>query len=116
VDYGKLMMFVPILLAGCVLGMADRVMRRVLKDPDVLNAVRVVVLWSSVYAFEQSWAIMIGTGFSLFIVMIAIGLAFDHMIARGTTTTAQVPELTAPRPGRISAVRARAPESGSRPA
>ena len=83
VDFGKPLMFLPIFAFGCLLGFGDRLMRRVLNDPDVLNAVRVVVLWSSAYAFEQSWSMMVGTAVSLFVVMMLVGIATDRLLARG---------------------------------
>jgi hypothetical protein len=80
VDFGRPMMFVPIFLFGCLLGIADRVIRRVLSDRDVVSAVRVVVLWSAAYSFEQSWVMMIGTTLGLFLVITALGLALDRAL------------------------------------
>jgi hypothetical protein len=103
VDFGKPLMFLPILLFGCLLGVADRLIRRILVDPDVVNAVRVVVLWSSAYAYEQSWAIMIGTTLSLFVVMVGVGMAFDRLIRRSSAIRGPEPAVPARPRGRAIA-------------
>jgi len=80
VDFGLPWMFVPILIFGALVGLGDRVMSSQLKNPDIRNGVRVVVLWSTMYLFEQSWVIMLGMGIGLFIMLLASAVIFERAL------------------------------------
>ncbi len=80
VDFGVPWMFAPIFVFGALLGLGDKVMRKVLRNNDLRNGVRVVVLWSSMYLYEQSWVIMLGMSIGLFIMLVASGVAFERAL------------------------------------
>jgi hypothetical protein len=84
VDFGWPLMLAPILAFGCLLGYADRLMRTVLRSPDVRDGVRVVVLWSSMYLYEVSWVMLLGTTTSLLVVLVGGGLLFERAFHLGT--------------------------------
>ena len=91
VDYGWPGLLVPIFLFGCVLGLADRLLPEFIRNPDLLQSVRVVVFWSAMASFEASWVFMIGTFVSLYVTLTLAAVAFE----RGF-------KLAAPRNSRIS--------------
>jgi hypothetical protein len=80
VDFGWPLMLLPILIFGCLLGVADRVIQKVIRNQEFLQGIRVVFLWSSMYMFEASWAIILGTTVSLFAVLLAAGLFIDRAL------------------------------------
>ena len=82
VDFGWPMLLVPILLFGCVIGYCDRLIRKVIKNNDILQGVRIVVLWSSMYLFETSWVIMLGTLTSLMATLVVGAYLFEKIISR----------------------------------
>jgi hypothetical protein len=80
VDFGLPWMFAPILIFGALIGLGDRLMSSQLRNPNIRNGVRVVVLWSTMYLFEQSWVIMIGMGVGLFIMLLGSGMIFERAL------------------------------------
>jgi hypothetical protein len=117
VDFGWPWMLLPIFAFGCVLGLADRVMRRVLRSPDIQDGVRVVVLWSTMYLYEVSWVMMVGTATSLFAVLVGSGLLFERVFHLGETRILRRVEISNRRPvlTRFSARRTRLPTGGQIP-
>ena len=83
VDFGWPMMLVPILAFGCILGLVDRLIRSLLRSPEIRDSVRVVVLWSSMYLYEVSWVMLIGTTTSLLVVLIGAGFVFERVFHLG---------------------------------
>ena len=78
VDFGWPWMLVPIFTFGAMVGLADWVMRSMLRNSDIRDGVRVVVLWSSMYAFEVSWVFLIGLTFGLFTVLVGGAVMFER--------------------------------------
>jgi hypothetical protein len=114
VDFGWPLMLVPIFLFGCLMGFADRLMKNLLTHQDVLSGVRTVVLWSSLYLFEQSWVMMIGTSASLFVVLVGGGVVFERVFFRREGVPAKLAGAVPPQVfGRMPTIRARASRAGS---
>lgn len=82
VDFGWPLMLVPIFAFGCLIGYAGRLMSRLVSNEKVLQAMRVVFIWSSMYLFEVSWVMMIGTMVSLLIVLVSAGVLFERTFHR----------------------------------
>jgi hypothetical protein len=81
VDFGYLGMFAPILLFGLAMGYAYR--RTVLSLHNQHLAVIVSsVFWSALFAYERSWAKMMGTAGALLIVIGGGALAIDRFLRR----------------------------------
>jgi hypothetical protein len=76
-------MLVPIFAFGCILGLGDLLIRRTMKNFDLMQSVRVVVMWSSMCSFEVSWVIMIGTFASLLLTLLMAGFAFEKIFRLG---------------------------------
>jgi hypothetical protein len=104
VDFGWPLMLVPILAFGCLLGYADRFMRSALRSPDIRDSVRVVVLWSSMYLYEVSWVIMIGTTTSLLVVLVGGGMLFERAFRLGVTEPGDGYGVGSQEPGGSSAI------------
>jgi len=98
VDFGWPWMLLPIFAFGCMLGLADRGMRRLLKSPDIQDGIRVVVLWSSLYLYEISWVMMLGTATSLFAVLMATGIVFERVFHLGEKRQLRRIEISTRRP------------------
>jgi hypothetical protein len=84
VDFGWPLLLLPIFLFGCAIGLADRILNRYLTNWEILQSVRVVVLWSSMYLFEASWVIMMGTFVSLTVAVGFMGLMFEKLVGSRT--------------------------------
>lgn len=80
VDFGWPLLMLPIFVFGCVIGIADLVLNRYIMNWEILQSVRVVVLWSSMYLFEASWVITIGTFVSLTLAVGVMGVMFDRLV------------------------------------
>jgi hypothetical protein len=89
VDFGLPWMFAPILIFGLLLGLGDRFMHKVLRNQDLRNGVRVVVLWSTMYLFEQSWVIMLGMSIGLYLMLVGSAAAFERIFHLAGDTPAR---------------------------
>ena len=100
VDFGWPLMLVPIFVFGCALGLAERMLRRLIKNPEVMQSVRVVVLWSAMYSFETSWVIMIGTFVSQFFALLAAAMLYERAfrLSLGQSEEVKIPSALMVRP------------------
>jgi hypothetical protein len=92
VDFGLPFMFVPILIFGALIGLADRFLHMMMRSNEVLQGVRVVFLWSSMYLFEISWTMMFGIAIGATVVLGIAGATYE--IAMGLRSPASEPSRT----------------------
>jgi hypothetical protein len=76
IDFGVPVMFVPIFLFGLFMGVAYRVVCKVLYHRELAVAVTTVVFWSAIYLFERSWDRILGIGLThMFVITLTLFLA-----------------------------------------
>jgi hypothetical protein len=80
VDFGIPLMFLPIFAFGALVGFGDRMLHRMLRSQTVLQGVRAIFLWVSLYLFEVSWAMMLGTSIGAFLVLGIGGMLYEQLL------------------------------------
>jgi len=81
IDYGVPVMFVPIFLYGLFMGMAYRLLLRVLVHREISVAVVTVIFWMSLYAANKSWAKMIGLSMTLLVYLGGFTFLIDRYLS-----------------------------------
>jgi hypothetical protein len=77
-DLGVPLMFVPIVLYGCVLGFTYAWLLRMIRYRDVAIATVTVIFWLSLYLFERSLIRTVGTTVTLLTYVGSAGVLFDR--------------------------------------
>jgi hypothetical protein len=80
VDFGVPLMFLPIFIFGVLVGCGDRLLHYILHSDSVLQGVRVSFLWSALYLFETSWAMMLGVSIGTLVVLGSAGVAYEALL------------------------------------
>jgi hypothetical protein len=100
VDFGVPLMFLPVLLWGCFLGVAYQTLLVVIRHRELAIPLVAVVFWLSVYLFERSWIKWMGSTGTLLIYVGGITLLLDWWFrqnAEASTGSAEPPPTwTAP--------------------
>ncbi|NJR43160.1 MAG: hypothetical protein HC767_11410 [Akkermansiaceae bacterium] len=78
VDFGLPWMFLPSLLYGIFMGVAYRLLYRVIHHRELAVALVSVVFWLSLYLFERSWIKTFGLTLTLMLYLGAIVLFVDR--------------------------------------
>ena len=82
VDFGVPLMFVPVLLYGCLMGMAYAWLPRLIRDRELAVAAVAVILWLSLYLFERSWIRTLGGAGTLLVSLGGATLLIDRFLSR----------------------------------
>jgi hypothetical protein len=69
VDFGVPLMFLPILLWGLMVGFAYRWLRNHIRYDELRTGVTIVIVWSTLGAYESSWVMMIGPTLTILAVL-----------------------------------------------
>jgi len=81
VDFGVPLMFVPVFLYGCLMGMAYVGLPRLIRDRELAVAAVTVILWLSLYLFERSWIRTLGSAGTLLIYLGGATLLIDRVLS-----------------------------------
>lgn len=81
VDFGIPLMFLPIFVYGLLLGFARRQLARLIRTTELRDGVTAVIFWSSLYLFETSWVMMVGTAVTQMIVIGGGAVALDRVLS-----------------------------------
>src|SRR5436305_7852019 len=81
IDYGIPMMFLPIFLYACFMGMAYRLLLRVLVHREISVAVVTVIFWMTLYAANKSWAKMLGLSMTMLVYLGGFTFLIDRYLA-----------------------------------
>ena len=81
VDFGVPLMFVPVLLYGCLMGMAYVWLPRLIRDRELAIATVTVILWLALYLFERSWLRTLGGAATLLIYLGGATLLIDRFLS-----------------------------------
>jgi hypothetical protein len=105
VDFGVPMMFVPMVVWGCFLGVSYRTLQVLIRHREVAIPVLTVVFWLCVYLFERAWAKSMGLTGTMLIYVGGAAYAIDQVLLH--TTRRRAPAASS-RPFVIAAPKARA--------
>ena len=81
IDYGVPMMFLPIFLYACFMGMAYRFLLRILVHREISVAVVTVIFWMTLYAANKSWAKMLGLSLTMLVYLGGFTFVIDRYLA-----------------------------------
>jgi hypothetical protein len=81
IDYGIPVMFVPIFLYAVLMGMAYRLLLRLLLHREISVAVVTVIFWMSLYAANKSWAKLLGFSLTLLVSLGGVTFLIDRYLA-----------------------------------
>lgn len=79
VDFGVPLMFLPVFVYGCLMGLAYAGLLRLIRHRDLAISVVCVIGWLSLYLFERSWVKTLGLSGTLLIYVGGITLILDHL-------------------------------------
>ena len=80
VDFGVPLMFVPVFVYGCLMGMACMWLLRLIRHRELGIAVVTVIAWLSLHLFERSWIRLLGGSSALLIYLGGFALLFDRFL------------------------------------
>ena len=87
VDYGKVWMFAPVLIFGCLMGAAFAFLTRRIRIADFGVPLITVVFWLSLYLFERSWAKLLGDTATMFLYLGGIIVILEQLVRSGRLKT-----------------------------
>jgi hypothetical protein len=95
IDYGIPLMFVPVFLFAVFMGMAYRVLLRVLVHREIAVAVVTVIFWMSLYAANKSWAKLIGLSLTMMVYLGGFTFIIDRYLASSADASDELERATA---------------------
>ncbi len=87
IDYGIPGLFVPVLLYAIFMGAAYRFFLRVIRHRELGVAIVTVIFWMSLYAYNRSWATMMGRSLTLIVYLGGVALLIDRYLASSMDAT-----------------------------
>ncbi|PYR15801.1 MAG: hypothetical protein DMF95_35010 [Acidobacteria bacterium] len=87
IDYGIPGLFVPVLLYAVFMGAAYRFFLRMIRHRELGVAIVTVIFWMSLYAYNRSWAKMLGLSLTLMVYLGGVTLLIDRYLASGMDAT-----------------------------
>jgi hypothetical protein len=98
IDYGIPGVFVPVLLYAVFMGAAYRFFLRIIVHRELAVAVVTVIFWMSLYAYNRSWAKMLGLSLTLIAYLGGFTYLIDRYLAMGPDRAAELAARNAPVP------------------
>jgi hypothetical protein len=95
IDYGIPLMFVPVFLYALFMGMAYRLLLRMLVHREIAVAVVTVIFWMSLYAANKSWAKLIGLSVTLLVYLGGFTFIVDRFLASSAEAIDELERATA---------------------
>jgi hypothetical protein len=89
IDYGLPWMFLPVLLYAIFMGAAYRFFLRIIIHRELAVAVITVIFWMSLYAYNRSWAKMLGLSLTMMAYLGGATFLIDRYLARGPDRAAE---------------------------
>jgi hypothetical protein len=80
VDFGVPLMFVPVFVYGCLMGMAYMVLFRLIRYRELAIAALTVIVWQSLYLFERSWLRTLGGSATLLVYLGGAMVLLDRLL------------------------------------
>ena len=80
VDFGVPLMFVPVLVFGVIVGGLYAYFSTAIRHRDLCVAFTTVTFWTSIYLFERSWAMMLGSTLGMVIYLGAPTVLLDRIL------------------------------------
>jgi hypothetical protein len=80
VDFGVPLMFVPVLLFGLTVGCLYNYFSNAIRHRDLCVAFTTVTFWTSIYLFERSWAMMLGSALGMVVYLGLPTLLLDRIL------------------------------------
>jgi hypothetical protein len=80
VDFGVPLMFVPVFLYGCLMGMAYMALFRLIRYRELAVAALTVIVWQSLYLFERSWLRSLGGSATLLVYLGGATVVLDRLL------------------------------------
>ena len=80
VDFGVPLMFVPVLIFGFAVGCLYSYFQSAIRHRDLCVAFVTVTFWTSIYLFERSWAMMLGTTLGMIVYLGLPTLLLDRLL------------------------------------
>src|SRR5713101_745906 len=87
IDYGTPGLFVPVLLYAVFMGAAYRFFLRMIRHRELGVAIVTVMFWMSLYAYNRSWAKMLGLSLTLMVYLGGVTLLIDRYLASSMDAT-----------------------------
>jgi hypothetical protein len=87
IDYGVAGLFVPVLLYAIFMGAAYRFFLRTIRHRELAVAIVTVIFWMSLYAYNRSWAKMLGLSLTLMVYLGGVTLLIDRYLASSMDAT-----------------------------
>jgi hypothetical protein len=81
IDYGIPGLFVPVFLYAVFMGAMYRFFLRVIRHQELGVAIVTVIFWMSLYAYNRSWATMMGRSLTLIVYLGGVTLLIDRYLA-----------------------------------
>ena len=85
VDFGVPWMFIPSILFGAAMGVAYRVVFKVIHHQELAVGLACVVFWLALYLFERSWVMTLGFSLTLLVYVGALVFMIDRLLLRKKT-------------------------------
>ena len=98
IDYGIPGMFVPVLLYAIFMGAAYRFFLRIISHRELAVAVITVIFWMSLYAYNRSWAKMLGLSLTLMAYLGGATYLIDRYLASNPEAADELAGRSAPMP------------------
>jgi hypothetical protein len=96
IDFGVPMMLIPMLCFGFAMGLAYRLLQRLIRDRDLAAATLTVTFWVSLYLFERSWVKMLGTSGMVLLTVGGAAVLVDRLLG-GRPRAAMTAQFALPR-------------------
>jgi hypothetical protein len=87
IDYGIPGLFVPVFLYAAFMGAAYRFFLRTIRHRELGVAIVTVIFWMSLYAYNRSWATMLGRSLTLMVYLGGVTLLIDRYLASSMDAT-----------------------------
>jgi hypothetical protein len=80
IDFGIPLMFIPIFLLGVMAGAAYRAFLKLLHDREIAVALITPLFWMTLYLFERSWIMLLGTTITTYIFLGGATVVLDRLL------------------------------------